>query len=81
MKPKLPDSWDTDTLETRARWCQSLAIQERLALFEEWCEAALEADPGLLERRKHFPHAKRVLYLSLDGGREEYVTPQEEESK
>jgi len=36
-----------ETPEAKALWFQSLSVQERLELFEEITELALELNPGL----------------------------------
>ena len=66
MKPFTSHSRDEESLEAKARWSQSLSVEERMEIFYEWCEMALAVDPDLLKRKKRWPHAKSVLVLSLD---------------
>jgi len=47
MTPRVSHDRKDETPEAKALWFQSLSVQERLELFEEITELALELNPGL----------------------------------
>ena len=47
MTPRVSHDRKDETQEAKALWFQSLSVQERLELFEEITELALELNPGL----------------------------------
>ena len=52
-----------ETPEGKARWFQSLTIEDRMELLVEFCDLALSGRPGLAEARHVEPPEARVLVL------------------
>ena len=58
--------WDDESLEAKARWFQSLTIEERMELLCEFTDLALSVNPSLLKEKKHAePAPGRVQVISL----------------
>jgi len=64
-KRRVCHSREEETLEAKARWFQSLSLQERMELFCEVTEMALAADPHLPERRHARSISGRIRILRL----------------
>jgi hypothetical protein len=56
--------WAEETPEAKARWFQSLSVEERAELLDEWTELAFAANPDIADRRDADPTRKGVLILS-----------------
>ena len=58
-----PDRFDS--MEAKARWFQALTVEERMEWLDREVEAALAADPGLVERSlpEEVPGKVRILRL------------------
>lgn len=65
MKPSISTSWSEETPEAKARWFQSLTVDERLAIFCELAEMVLSANPKLLDAKDAGPVPGRVQVLEL----------------
>lgn len=52
-----------ETPEGKARWFQSLTIEDRMELFVEFCDLARSARPGPLESCHAEPPEARILVL------------------
>jgi hypothetical protein len=57
--------WNEETIEAKARWFQSLSLEERMDLFCSFTDLALAANPALIEGAHVEPVAGRVQVLSL----------------
>jgi uncharacterized damage-inducible protein DinB len=55
--------WAEETLEAKARWFQSLSVQERAEFLDDWTELALAADPDIADRKHAEPTREGVLIL------------------
>ncbi len=44
---------DDESDEAKARWFQSLSLQERMELFSALTDMILENNPRILERKRH----------------------------
>jgi len=65
MKPSISHDRNEETLEAKARWFQSLSVEERLDLFCEINELALTVHPELAEKRHASAPKGRVQVLRL----------------
>lgn len=65
MKPTISHDWSEETPEAKAKWFQSLSVAERLDIFCELAELALEANPRLLEAKHAESIQGRVQVLEL----------------
>ena len=57
--------WQEETLEAKARWFQSLSLEERLDIFCEFTDLILEINPAVAESKDAQPVPGRVLVLEL----------------
>ncbi len=57
--------WKSETLEAKARWFQSLPIEERMRIFDEFTEMILEINPSIAHGRLHVA-SKRVVGREVD---------------
>jgi hypothetical protein len=57
--------WNEETIEAKARWFQSLSLEERMDVFCFFTDLALSANPALIEGAHVEPVAGRVQVLSL----------------
>jgi hypothetical protein len=68
MEPKVSHDWAEETLLAKARWFQSLSVEERAELLCEWTELAFAVDPDIADRRDAEPTRAGVLILSRPRG-------------
>ena len=62
-------SRDDESDEAKARWFQSLTLQERMELFSSLTDMILENNPRILERKRHAkPITRSFLVLSKASG-------------
>ena len=54
-----------ETPEAKARWFGSLTIAERMDLLCAFTDLALEANPGLQEKKNAQPASGRIQILSV----------------
>jgi hypothetical protein len=64
MNKGIAFGWEEETPEAKARWFQSLTIEERMDLFCEFTELALQANPNIICEKDATPIEGRVLVLS-----------------
>jgi len=57
--------WLEETPEAKARWFQSLSIEERFDLFCQFTDLILENNPAVADRKDAKPVAGRVRVLEL----------------
>ena len=65
MTPRVSHDRKDETPEAKALWFQSLSVQERLELFEEITELALELNPGLANGSDAETPSERLRVLTL----------------
>ena len=58
--------WLEETLEAKARWFQSLSLEERFDIFCEFTDLILENNPSLVDYKDATPIAGRVRVLELE---------------
>lgn len=59
---------DHETPAGKARWLQSLTLQERMDLFVEYTDFILELNPRIVEQKRAEPIAGRVRVLTQVSG-------------
>ncbi len=65
MTPHVSHDREEETPEAKARWFQSLTVPERLELFEEVTELALEQNPELIRGSDAETPSQRLCVLTL----------------
>ncbi len=65
MDPRFSIShdWSAETPEAKARWFQSLTVEERIDYFCEWMDFILSINPGIIEIKhaQSIPKGARIL--------------------
>jgi hypothetical protein len=54
---------DDESMEAKTAWFQSLTVEERIRVFNEWCELILAANPNIVEQKDAQPIPGRVRVL------------------
>lgn len=57
--------WEHETIEAKARWFQSLTMEERMELLCEFTNLALALNPGLADKKHARPPQQGVRILRL----------------
>ena len=57
-----------ETMESKARWCQSLSLAERMEMLRLFTDLILSANPEIVKRKDAQPIAGRVRVLTGPGG-------------
>jgi hypothetical protein len=57
-----------ESLDAKARWFQSLSLQERIDMLNEWTEFVLQNNPTLIGVKDAIPVEGRVRVLELPPG-------------
>ncbi len=68
MKKAISYQGTDDSIEAKARWFQSLTVEERIQWLNETVEAALAANPDLANQPDDFPANWRVRVIALPEG-------------
>lgn len=63
MKGTISHDFQDETPEAKARWFQSLDLQQRMQLLCSFYELAISANPGLAERRHAQSTQTRIRIL------------------
>ena len=56
---------EEETPEMKARWFQSLTVEERMEVFCAWTDLILALNPKILEQKRAEPIPGRVQVLDL----------------
>ncbi|HMP75996.1 MAG TPA: hypothetical protein PKE12_06860 [Kiritimatiellia bacterium] len=64
MKQTISHSRSEETIESKARWFQSLPMAERMDIFCEITELALAHQPDIPDKRHAEPTQRRIRILS-----------------
>ena len=64
MFPAISHDRQQESIEEKARWFQSLTIQERAELFCQFTDLILTANPKIAERKYAQPVAGRILIVT-----------------
>jgi len=65
-QPKISHDRGEETPEAKARWFQSLPLEERMRLLVSFTDLILEANPDVMERKDAEPIEGRVQVLSAE---------------
>ena len=63
MSPSVSHDHREETPEEKARWFQSLRLEERMELFCAFTDLILAANPGIVEQKDAQPAEGRVRVL------------------
>lgn len=64
MEPSISHSRSEETPEAKARWFQSLSLEERMEMLCMFTDMILGANPDILESKDVKPVAGRIRVLS-----------------
>jgi hypothetical protein len=64
MEKKVSHDRQQETPEAKARWFQSLSLEERMDLLCSFTNLVLEVNPKIVERKNARPSSGRVRVLS-----------------
>lgn len=56
--------FEEETLEAKARWFQSLTVEERMEILCEFTDMILAVNPQIVDQKDAKPVAGRILVLS-----------------
>jgi len=65
MNPGISHSREDETPEAKARWFQSLTVDERIAMLCAWTDLVLENNPDIANQKEATPIPGRVRVLDL----------------
>ncbi len=68
MKPYISHDWNEETIESKARWFQSLTDEQRMDYLCEFTDFVLDFNPKLLERRDAESTRRGLLVLRKEKG-------------
>ncbi len=63
MVKEISHGFQEETLEAKARWFQSLSLEERMEMLCEFTDMILENNPGIVEKRDAESFTGRVQVL------------------
>jgi hypothetical protein len=64
MKRSVSHNRQEETIEAKARWFQSLSLDERIELLCQYTDMILAVNPRIVEQKDAQPIRGRVLVLS-----------------
>ena len=64
MKPRVSHDRSEETPEAKARWFQSLTVEERMQVFCEMTELILQNNPEVVEKKNAQIPKGRVLFVT-----------------
>ena len=64
MKAEILHSFQEETPEAKARWFQSLSIQERAEILDFFTDLILEINPRIVEKKNAQPVEGRIRVVS-----------------
>ena len=65
MIGKISHDFRDEEMESKARWFQSLSLEERMSVFVSFTNLILENDPDIVKRKYVRPASDRVAVISL----------------
>jgi hypothetical protein len=65
MIPGISHSREDETPEAKARWFQSLTVEERIAMLCAWTDLVFENNPDIANQKEATPIPGRVRVLDL----------------
>ena len=63
MDFQISHGFDEETPEAKARWFQSLSLEERMDLLCSFTDLILENNPDIMEKKYAEPSERRVLIV------------------
>ncbi|MFH1708802.1 MAG: hypothetical protein ABIF71_12920 [Planctomycetota bacterium] len=63
MNPAISHAWGEETLEAKARWFQSLTVEERMDIFVEFTELAFALNPHSADKNRAQPVTGHIQVL------------------
>ena len=64
MQPAISHDFEDETLEAKARWFQSLTLNERMEMLCSFTDMILSVNPRMMEQKDAKSITGRVLVLS-----------------
>lgn len=65
MDGSISHNWSEETIEAKARWFRTLTPEQRLAIWLEFYDVALQLNPDILKRKDVPAPSARVQVLEL----------------
>ena len=66
MTPSISHDIRDESLEAKARWFQSLSLEERMDLFVSFTNLILENNPEIVQKKYVRPASERVRVISKE---------------
>ena len=66
MTPSISHDIRDESLEAKARWFQSLSLEERMDLFVSFTNLILENNPEIVKKKYVRPASERVRVISKE---------------
>lgn len=63
MPSEVTHSRESETMEAKTAWFQSLSVEERIRVFNDWCALILAANPNVVDQKDAQPITGRVRIL------------------
>ncbi|MBC8181904.1 hypothetical protein H8E88_12360 [candidate division KSB1 bacterium] len=60
MKKNISHSRDKETIEAKAKWFQSLSLEERMDIFCQFTDLILENNPNIVKKKYAKPTIGRI---------------------
>lgn len=64
MRSSVSHDFEGETLEAKARWFQSLTVEERMDVFVSFTNLILENNPDILKQKYVRPASERIRIIS-----------------
>ena len=64
MDPSISHDWKEESIEAKARWFQSLPLEERMELLCAFTDLALTLNPDLPDQKDAPPTDRRIQVVS-----------------
>lgn len=70
MTEKIEHTFESETLEAKARWFQSLSLEERMDVFCAFADLILETNPHIVDEKETDaqPASRRILIVTKTSG-------------
>jgi hypothetical protein len=68
MNESISHGFGEETIDAKARWFQSLSLEERMNVFVQFTNLILENNPEIVKKKYVRPASERVRVLSQEPG-------------
>jgi hypothetical protein len=68
MKVAISHNREDEEMDSKARWFQSLSLEERMEVFVSFTDLILENNPGIVEKKYVRPASDRIGVISKKPG-------------